>query len=140
MVILHNQQHVDKIEQFIVASNLTKIKFSLDEYNRKIRKAIKSNPLVIQGDPERLFVMNYALPRLYGQIKMHKPDNPIRPVVAYYTDPSYLLAKYLASWFCAVTGYQPPHTVSNSAVLARNLSVLKFPAASILVSCTRTFL
>jgi len=40
--------------------------------------------------------MKYSTPQLYGQIKTHKNGNPIRPVVAYYTHPAYLTAKYLA--------------------------------------------
>jgi len=99
VVRLTRQRYDDKIKQFITASQLTKIHFSLEEHSKIIQKAIKSNPLVVSGDPERLFVMNYALPRLYDQITTHKPSNFIRPIVAFYTDPSYLLAKYLASWF-----------------------------------------
>ena len=42
---------------------------------------------------------NHSTPLLLGQFKLHKTSYPIRPVIAYYTDPSYRLSKYLASWF-----------------------------------------
>ena len=36
-------------------------------------------------------------PRIYGQLKIHKPGVPIRPIVAYSGSPLYNLNKYIAN-------------------------------------------
>ena len=78
--------------------------------------------------------MCVATPRLYGQLELHKQGQPIRPVVAYYTAPTYKLAKYLAIWFKEVTGYVSSYTIKNSIELANKLQGLSFPRGSRLIS------
>ena len=58
----------------------------------------------------------------------------MRHVVAHYTDPSFKLAKYLAQWFCSISGYKPKFTIKNSVQLAKKLHSLDFPADSNLIS------
>ena len=55
--------------------------------------------------------MNPAFPKIYGQIKAHKNDLPIRPVVAFYQDPMFNLTKYLADWFMCMSQFNPSHTI-----------------------------
>ena len=62
--------------------------------------------------------MNPMPPKLYGQLKTHKNGLPIRPVVAYYTDSTYLLAKHLAKWFRAYSSFSPAFSVRNSSEVA----------------------
>ena len=37
-----------------------------------------------------------VMPRIYGTIKTHKENNPIRPICAFNDSPTYELAKYLS--------------------------------------------
>ena len=94
----------------------------------------KNSRSVITVSADKFKVMNYSTPQLYGQIKTHKNGNPIRPVVAYYTHPAYLTAKYLANWFITLTGFTPRYTIKNSSELANNLKNQKFPANARLFS------
>ena len=40
--------------------------------------------------------MNFSFPQIYDVMKLHIENQLMRPVVAFYTDPTYKLAKYLA--------------------------------------------
>ena len=83
---------------------------------------------------KKLIQISYALPQLYGQIKVHKPEAPMRPVVAYFTAPTYKLSKYLSRWFLAVTGFVGTYSIKNSIDLVTKLNQTKLPVGSILVS------
>jgi len=72
--------------------------------------------------------------RLYVQIKLHKIGYPIRPVVSYFTDPTFLVAKYLAIWFREISGFNPRHTIKNSIEFANDLKQKTFPPGSRLFS------
>ena len=81
-----------------------------------------------------VYNMNYVPPKLYGQLKSHKQGYPLRPVVAFYTDSSYKLAKFLAAWFRLHSAFSPAFTVQNSFSLTSELQNQQFPPESILVS------
>ena len=79
---------------------------------------------MITGDRKQrqhLLQKNYSFPQVYGMIN---------PVVAFYTDPSYRLAKQLAYWFRTVTDCKSPYTIKNSMKLASKLQPLKSPSRS----------
>ena len=78
--------------------------------------------------------MNPSFPKIYGQVKLHKENHPIRPVVACYTDPTYKLAKYLVSWFRSCSSFEAKFTIKNSFELTSMLQPMNFPVGSILTS------
>ena len=103
-------------------------KFSLTKFNNQIRTSITHSLLVIpESHKSKLFQMSYAIPRLYGQLKIHKDSEPIRPVVASYTCQSNKLAKFLKCEFVQLTGFSPPHCIQDSAELAQNICDMRFP-------------
>lgn len=95
---------------------------------------LNSKLIIPQKRKEELLNMNPRIPQLYGQVKNHKPGNPMRPVVAFYTCPSYKLAKFLAKWFRNFSFYAASHTVNSSIDLANQLKDLQFPKGSKLFS------
>ena len=62
LIILPRRDDLDKIYQFLPASQVSKIRFNVDEHNTAVRKAIKSNPLVILGDLDHLFCYELCYP------------------------------------------------------------------------------
>ena len=109
---------------------------NFQQYAETTRKKILTEVTLISSYPTRksLLMMNPQPPLLYGQIKNHKPNQPIRPVVASYTSPVYRLSKFLASWFTTYTKYEFRYTVKNSKELANELIDLHLPAITDLVS------
>ena len=78
--------------------------------------------------------MNPSTPKLFGQVKLHKEEQTMRPVVAYYTDPSFKLAQFLLSWFHAFSNFNPCYTIKNSVELSNKLKDRKFPVGARLIS------
>ena len=70
----------------------------------------------------------------YGQIKTHTNGLPTKPVVTFYQDPTFNLAKYLADWFMCMSQCSPSLTVQNFFDLASHLKDLKIPASAELLS------
>lgn len=72
-------------------------------------------------DTYALFQMSYSVPRLCGQLKTHKTNMSIRPVVACYSSPNFKVSKYLGTWFKFFSNFEPRFTVLNSTVLNNDL-------------------
>ena len=62
-------------------------------------------------------------PTLKAQIKIHKPGNPIRPVINNMNAPAYKISKYLVKKECLKLEHQ--FTKKNSINLAEDLTKLK---------------
>ena len=43
----------------------------------------------------------------YATIKIHKPENPIRPIVSFIDTPTYQLAKILSKLLTPLTNFAP---------------------------------
>ena len=138
LVLLNRDDYDRKIKDFLTQSGASPCNLSINSHSDKTRKLIQGANHIITGSrtsrERRFYIMNYSFPKIYGQIKTHKPGHPIRPVVAFYSDPTYYLGGFLANCFNSVSQFQPKHTVKNSAELAKSLSTLKFPANSKLLS------
>lgn len=134
LIILSRTNYEEKMLDFLNRSGAKPSNFNLANYNKEIRAAIKCSTLVIRNQGKDLLQMCVATPRLYGQIKLHKKDHPIRPVVAYFSDPAFHLSKYLAKWFRTLAAFDPQHTVKNSIELAKDLKKKSFPPTSRLLS------
>ena len=65
---------------------------------------------------------NTAPPTLKAQLKLHKPDIPIRPVVNNRTAPSYKAAKKLNNILKQHLNLENLYTVENSTKLANDLT------------------
>ena len=64
-------------------------------------------------------------PTLKAQLKLHKPGNPIRPVVNNMSAPSYKIAKHINNKLSAYLCLNNYYTVKNSISLAEDLTKLK---------------
>ena len=78
--------------------------------------------------------MNNHAPRLYGLMKLHKPNVPIRPVVSFVQSPSYKLAKFTKKIFCNVSKFIPKFGLKNSLQLIDKIKEIPVPHKAKLVS------
>ena len=76
-----------KVLQFLHDAKAKPIRYGFKKHNLELRSALDKSSLIFGNKKDSLKVMCPATPRLYSQIKLHKEGHPIRPVVAYYTDP-----------------------------------------------------
>ena len=58
-------------------------------------------------------------PKFYGLPKIHKPDVPLRPIVAFQGSPTYNLAKYLAEILKPLVGNSEHHIVNFKELLQK---------------------
>ena len=72
-------------------------------------------------------------PKFYGLPKIHKPDVPLRPIVASQGSPTYNLAKYLAEILKPLVGKSEHHVV-NSIEFITKIEQTKLDEDEILVS------
>ena len=72
-------------------------------------------------------------PLLYGLLKIHKPEVPLRAIASFINSPSYQLSKHLVHLLSPLVGKTPSFT-KNSADLAdmgtATISVLEQPPAT----------
>jgi hypothetical protein len=66
-------------------------------------------------------------PTLKVQIKLHKPGNPIRPVINNTKAPTYNIAKHLIEILNQYLTLTNQYNVKNSTILANDLTKLKTP-------------
>ena len=109
---MDRSDYIQLMYAFLQDVNATIVKFSLRSYNESVRSAISSSFYVIPTNTKNLlYKMHYSIPPLYGQLKTHKENLPIRPVVASYTNPAFLLSKFLASYFTDVTSFEALYSI-----------------------------
>ena len=104
VIAISKEEYVSKTTDFlhsyeIVDSDPT------EDYKSDIVDVIKSCCFFQEKDQFILNVMNPQPPKLYSLIKIHKEGNPIRPVVSFFTAPSYKLAKKLIPLLSANTNF-----------------------------------
>ena len=72
-------------------------------------------------------------PKFYGLPKIHKPNVPLRPIVASQGSPTYALAKFLAEILKPVVGISEHHVV-NSKEFVTKMEHIRLSENDILVS------
>jgi hypothetical protein len=95
IVILPTQQYETKIQNFLRSYNFhTATTDPTKNFQPQIRKTIKESRTLIPNDTRWKYInMNPSAPSIKGLIKLHKPDQPIRPVVNWQNAPAYSLSK-----------------------------------------------
>lgn len=104
------------------------------EYQTEIVDAIKKCSFFNNTDLYALKVMNPQAPKLYSQLKIHKPEIPIRPVVSYVSAPATKVSKRLVTIITTNTNFKPKHTLKNTQELVENIRDSVIPEKAILLS------
>jgi hypothetical protein len=123
LVILPTTQYDTKIQDFIQNNSfqITK-KDPTNNFQSQIRKSINNSKTLIPHDTKwRYTNMNPSGPTIKGLIKIHKPEQPIRPIVNWRNAPAYNLANLLT---CEIKRLAPPpytHNVNNTTDLINEL-------------------
>ena len=104
VVILNSTDYYSKLEDILSDSTKFKIIPCIDLYksalaiedkiNTYLRK-LKKVGHITEELFKSLFISASAPGQLYGTAKVHKPNVPLRPIVAAYRMPSYSLAKFV---------------------------------------------
>lgn len=89
-------------------------------FNRVVKRILKNKPDILK----KVITISPALPYLYGLVKIHKPGNPMRPIISSVGSCSYHLAKWLVSLLSPLVGTVSTSHVKNSVDLVSSLKSL----------------
>jgi len=97
VVIIHEHEYHKKVRIFLSENNFEPmLRDPTNRFQTHITKTLKQCNLIFHKKQHmHLTQKNPAPPTLKAQLKLHKPDIPIRPVVNNRTAPSYKAAKKL---------------------------------------------
>ena len=125
-VIMTQKQYNDKILEHLDLDCYTPlIKDPTDSLNRKLDSLLKK--LLKENKIDKPFfdscrTSNPRRPQLYGLPKIHKPGNPIRPIVSCYNTPLSSLHKQLSIILKPLTISPPPLGLKIPAILLITLT------------------
>ncbi|UYV83394.1 hypothetical protein LAZ67_23000867 [Cordylochernes scorpioides] len=99
----------------------------------------------ITPDDYKLFISNLSNSAyIYGLPKIHKPDVPLRPIIAYHLSPAYPLAKFLSNYLSPLLNNHrniysirsTPHFISELTALnpAPHFTMCSFDVTSLYIS------
>ena len=95
-----------------------------DTVNSNFNKTIKQ---VLKGSPElvkRFTTTTPALPYMYGLIKTHKVNNPVRPIISTVGSASYNLSKWLVTLLSPLIGTISSSNIKNNVDLVHKLNTI----------------
>jgi hypothetical protein len=127
IVIVYVKDYNDKITNFIKDNDF--VKMDLDPtsgYLKQANHAIHNCFAIKSIDKWKIKGLNPAPPVMKGLIKLHKEQNPIRPVVIMCSSPSYKLAKFVSKHLSNLLCLPYSFNVKNSFQLINYLLDIKF--------------
>ncbi|CAG7726619.1 unnamed protein product [Allacma fusca] len=117
VVIMKKDEYLEKCETLLNEGPYEKLKSDpVDKMVKEVKSLVKTTPF-LNNTP---FPSNPKVPKMYCLPKIHKPNYPMRPIVANINSPSYNIAKKL---LCNLQNLPFPETlqVKNNYELAEKL-------------------
>jgi len=134
VVVMDQFTYDRKIFDFINDNNGSIVNFNFSRFSYSVRKAIVKSEYVIEPCEKRFLISTNPIPpRLYGSLKVHKTNIPIRPVVSYVSSPTYGLCKHLNRWFKKCTNFRAAFSVQNTTELIDKIENASSPPGSIVL-------
>jgi len=138
LVILDKQTYINKVTTFLSNNHSFSIidKDPCQSFTNDLKKIFSENHETIKSLNNGLprVPMNPITPFLYGMVKIHKPNHPIRPVVSFINSPAYFLANWLNNTLKNILTLDFKYSIRNSLELVNRLKKLTLPHNCILVS------
>jgi hypothetical protein len=126
-VIINSAEYCKKKHTFLVAKKFLLLsKDPTDKYKKFIQKALQQCNLIIDKRKKKFLVEKKPpRPTLKVQLKLHKPDISIRPVISNMKAPTYKISKDLVRMLSKHITFNNHYNVFNSTSLANDLTKLK---------------
>ena len=123
IVILDSETYKQKLCQ-LLNDETTYSKLTSDptervnkNFNTKLKSLLRDCPNLKKS----FLIVNPSLPYMYGLVKTHKPDNPLRPIISSVGSVTYKLSKWLANKLSPLVGTISPSHIKNSVDLVTKL-------------------
>lgn len=145
VIAIPKPDYIEKTESF-----LTKDKYKIilkdptENFQKRTKHIINQSVSLFQNIPKfKLILMNPQISKLYSLIKIHKENNPIRPVVSFTTAPCTKLSKELIGIIQIETNFHAKYAIKNSIdlidkikniQLTRNCKLISFDVQNLFPS------
>jgi len=123
-IVMYTNEFTSKVQSFLRENNFhTLQKDPTKKDHRTLQSILQQSNLVIDKRKIKFLMQKNPLPpTLNALIKLHKPGNPIRPVINNTMAPSYNIAKHLTDVLNRHLHLNNEYNVRNSTTLADNLT------------------
>jgi len=123
IVILPIPHYESKIQDFIDNNDFQDdTQDPTTVFQKQIRLTIRNSTTLIPKEQRWKYTnMNPSAPSIKGLIKIHKPDQPIRPVVNWRNAPAYKLSKLFTEKVCQLAPNPNAFNIKNSQELLHDL-------------------
>ena len=124
VVIMNKQDYINKMETLLSDENTYEglqnnpIESVNSNFNKKVKSLLKDNEDVLKC----VTSISPSLPYMYGVIKTHKPDNPVRPIISSVGSATYKLSKYLVTLLNPLIGTISSAHIKNNVDLVNKLN------------------
>ncbi|BHF83737.1 hypothetical protein SprV_0902688300 [Sparganum proliferum] len=131
-VVLDKSEYVAKAQQLLNDNQSYKVidsdpmKALVGKINKSLNQ-MRNEKAISEKDWRQMKPQDAALARFYGLQKIHKPNVPLRPIVALKGTPTYGLAKWLAKHLKKMTDGSEHTAVSSTHFLERLKGVIIAP-------------
>jgi hypothetical protein len=124
IVIINSNEYSEKVHSFLTASNFIILtKDPKEKFHNLIHKTMQESNLIIDKKQIKFLTQKKASsPTLKAQLKFHKTNVPIRPVINNRRAPAYKLARYLNKTLDQYILLHNYFNVTNSTNLANDLT------------------
>ena len=138
MVVMDTEEYKRKAKELLSDTNTYKVlkKDPTAVYLKQLNKTIDDlwfDKSITNDVKLKLKPTSTLTPRFYGLPKVHKRDNPLRPIVASRGSITYKLARYVADVLKPLMG-KNGYALKNSADLVDSMKDLVLPEGTVLVS------
>lgn len=99
----------------------------------KILKSWHTNNYITPSLYKKLLTNNGTPPKFYGLPKLHKPNIPLRPIVATYSSPTYQISKFYSNILSNITSLNN-HSIKDSWSFKKFIDSIKIPKENTLFS------
>jgi len=136
LVMLQTQQYKAKIQDFIDENSFQSSMTNPTKcFQNQVRKTINHSTALIPRDSKWRYVnLNPSVPTIKGLIKLHKPDQPIRPIVNWRNATAYKLSQLLATKIRPFASLPYTFSVKNSTELIQELKQTPITPTSMFAS------
>ena len=127
LVAMHRNEYIQKMTAFIQENSFEELNRSpLYRMTTTTRQLIKNKGETLKKFNSRqlpLIDKKLGLPNMYGLVKLHKVDKPMRPIVTFFNTPTNRISKIMAN-FLSMHAPTPQYTIKNSTDLTERLRIV----------------
>ncbi|XP_046848063.1 uncharacterized protein LOC124441644, partial [Xenia sp. Carnegie-2017] len=137
-VIMDRSEYIDKAKTLLQDTTTYELlhkdpsKTTTNRINQKL-KHLKDKKKLNENDYRRIRPNDASTAKFYGLPKIHKENNPLRPIVSLPGSPSYELSKYLYNILYPLVK-NSPHTIRNATPFLANIENIKLRPDEIMIS------